>query len=171
MSAKKTKPDTKINPIAVAVGREINRIRTEADMNQFDFAEKVGIRQAMVSRYEAGHELPGPIIIMKIAIATAKNPGAVAGIIWNLFESAVAIVRRGILDPKPKTVAKPKAAKSKPDAKKIKAAKVSKKVKARAAALDQPDGKPKRSHSKKATVAVTPDPEPFIDIPPGAPEA
>ena len=154
MSAKETKPDTKINPIAVAVGREINRIRTEADMNQFDFAEKVGIRQAMVSRYESGHELPGPIIIMKIAIATAKNPGAVAGIIWNLFESAVAIVRRGILDPKPKTVAKPKAAKSKPDAK------VSTKATARAAALDQPD-KPKGKKIKAAVPPAFPVPDTF----------
>ena len=181
MSAKETKPDTKINPVAVAIGKEINTIRTGLGLNQSNFAEMVGMKQAMISRYEAGHETPGVAGMLKMAMALSKNQGETASIIDTLISGAIKIIRKtedekfALSAPKPKAKAvtkiKAKAPAKPKDKKAVKAAKVSTKATARAAALDQPDGKPKRSHSKKATVAVTPDPEPFIDIPPGAPEA
>ena len=154
MSAKKTKPDTKINPVAVAIGKEINTIRTGLGLNQSNFAEKVGMKQAMISRYEAGHETPGVAGMLKMAMALSKNQGETASIIDTLISGAVKIIRKtedekfALSAPKPKAKPEP-AASPKAKAKAAKAAKVSKKTTARAAALDQPD-KPKGKKIKAA---------------------
>ena len=47
------------------LGQRIRMVRGE--QTQMAFAEKVGIKQAMVSRYEAGHETPSPRVLLRIA--------------------------------------------------------------------------------------------------------
>jgi transcriptional regulator with XRE-family HTH domain len=47
------------------LGQRIRMVR--GGMTQMAFAEKVGIKQAMVSRYEADHETPSPRVLLKIA--------------------------------------------------------------------------------------------------------
>ena len=46
-------------------GQRIKEIR--GDMTQSEFADHIGIKQAMVSRYEADKELPSPPVLLKIA--------------------------------------------------------------------------------------------------------
>ncbi|HUT52941.1 MAG TPA: helix-turn-helix domain-containing protein [bacterium] len=47
------------------LGQRIRMVR--GGLTQMAFAEKVGIKQAMVSRYEAGHETPSPRVLLRIA--------------------------------------------------------------------------------------------------------
>jgi transcriptional regulator with XRE-family HTH domain len=47
------------------LGERIRLIR--GDLSQIEFAEIVGIRQAMVSRYEAGKETPSPPVLLRIS--------------------------------------------------------------------------------------------------------
>ena len=49
-------------------GRRIKKIRViDLDMSQKQFAEKLGITQPMVSKYEKGETIPPAQILLKIA--------------------------------------------------------------------------------------------------------
>jgi transcriptional regulator with XRE-family HTH domain len=118
--------------VAVLVGKAIRKAR--GPVTQSDFAEACGIRQAMISRYEAGKQVPSLDNLIRIV-------DAVKGNIDDFTREARAYIRKNDLGkPAPVKVSKPKPVK-KPD-------KLAKKAAAKAAALDAPD-KPKRSHTKK----------------------
>ncbi len=53
------------------IGERIRQIR--GDSTQMVFAEFLGIRQAMVSRYEANKEIPTPRIMLRIAKHSGKS--------------------------------------------------------------------------------------------------
>jgi transcriptional regulator with XRE-family HTH domain len=53
------------------MGGRIRSIR--GDTTQMEFADKLGIRQAMVSRYEADHEIPYPETLLKISRYGSKS--------------------------------------------------------------------------------------------------
>jgi len=49
-------------------GRRIKKIRViDLDVNQKQFAKKLGITQPMVSKYEKGQIVPPALILLKIA--------------------------------------------------------------------------------------------------------
>ena len=162
MTAKETKRDTTLNPVAAAIGQKLLALRTEAGLNQEDFAAKIGVRQAMVSRYEAGHEAPRLETLVRIADGLGKSKAEAVEITVSFIEIAAKELRK--IDAK--ALPKPKAV---PDRKAVKAVKVAKKIQTRAAALDAPDVKPKRKHlATRISAAVTapvatessPDPSP-----------
>ena len=50
------------------VGRRIKKVRViDLDMNQKQFAKKLGITQPMISKYEKGEIIPPAEILLKIA--------------------------------------------------------------------------------------------------------
>jgi len=162
MTAKQTKRDTTSNPVAAAVGKKLLALRLEAGLNQEEFAAKIGVRQAMVSRYEAGHEAPRLETLVRIADGLGKSKAEAVEITVSFIEIAAKELRK--IDAK--ALPKPKAV---PDRKAVKAVKVAKKIQTRAAALDAPDVKPKRKHlATRISAAVTapvatessPDPSP-----------
>jgi len=53
------------------IGKRIRHLR--GDLTQVEFAENLGIKQAMVSRYEADKEVPSPRVLLKIAVYTGKS--------------------------------------------------------------------------------------------------
>ena len=176
MTAKQTKRDTTSNPVAAAIGRKLLALRTEAGLNQEDFAAKIGVRQAMVSRYEAGHEAPRLETLVRIADGLGKSKAEAVEITVSFIEIAAkelrkidAVVKPTV--PKPVASAKDRARmdKAKTDRKAVKAVKVAKKIQTKAAALDAPDVKPKRKHLATRISAVvaapvatesSPDPSP-----------
>jgi transcriptional regulator with XRE-family HTH domain len=58
---------------AETIGTRIAAARAAKGLTQSQFAEKAGIKQAMVSRYEAGKEVPSLEIIMALKIV-AETP-------------------------------------------------------------------------------------------------
>ena len=169
MTAKETKRDTTLNPVAAAIGQKLLALRTEAGLNQEDFAAKIGVRQAMVSRYEAGHEAPRLETLVRIADGLGKSKAEAVEITVSFIEIAAKELRK--IDakalPKPKAVPDRKVVKASPGA--VKALKIARRANAKAAALDAPDVKPKRKHlATRISAAVTapvatessPDPSP-----------
>ena len=151
MTAKQTKRDTSSNPVATAVGKEIKKLRAERSMNQTDFAASTGIKQAMDSRYEAGKETPGLPTLIRIAAGFANTHKGVGELILGIIGPAIAIVANefwGESKPAPKPKSKTKPA--------VKAVKIARKARARAAALDAPDVKPKRKHRATRTTVTAP---------------
>jgi transcriptional regulator with XRE-family HTH domain len=57
--------------IPKTLGQRIRYIR--GDLTQVELAEAVGIRQAMVSRYEADKETPSPRVLLRMAIYSGKS--------------------------------------------------------------------------------------------------
>ena len=53
------------------LGQRIRKIRGE--LTQVELAEALGIRQAMISRYEADKEVPSPKVILEMAIYSGKS--------------------------------------------------------------------------------------------------
>jgi transcriptional regulator with XRE-family HTH domain len=169
MTAKETKRDTTLNPVAAAIGRKLLALRTEAGLNQEDFAAKIGVRQAMVSRYEAGHEAPRLETLVRIADGLGKSKAEAVEITVSFIEIAAKELRKidAAAGPKPKAVPDRKVVKASPGA--VKALKIARRANAKAAALDAPDVKPKRKHRATRISAVvtapvatesSPDPSP-----------
>jgi transcriptional regulator with XRE-family HTH domain len=151
MTAKQTKRDTTSNPVAAAVGKKLLALRLDAGLNQEEFAARIGVRQAMVSRYEAGHEAPRLETLFRIADGAGKNKAEAVEIMASFIEVAGRELRKIDAAVKPTTAPKPKLI---PDRKAVKAVKVAKKIQAKAAALDAPDVKPKRKHRATRISAV-----------------
>jgi transcriptional regulator with XRE-family HTH domain len=155
MTAKETKRDTTSNPVAAAVGKKLLALRLEAGLNQEEFAAKIGVRQAMVSRYEAGHEAPRLETLFRIADGAGKNKAEAVEIMASFIEVAGRELRKidAAAGPKPVASAKDRARmdKAKPDRK---AVKVARKTAAKDKALDLITDKPKRQHRRTRPVAT-----------------
>lgn len=54
------------------LGKKIKLARIELDMNQTEFAEKIGAKQKSISRYENGISTPSLETLMKIAKVLKK---------------------------------------------------------------------------------------------------
>jgi len=170
MTAKQTKRDTTSNPVAAAVGKKLLALRLEAGLNQEEFAAKIGVRQAMVSRYEAGHEAPRLETLFRIAAGLTKTKAEDVELMASFVEIAGKELRKfdaAVKPTKPKAVPDRKVVKASPGA--VKALKIARRANAKAAALDAPDVKPKRKHlATRISAAVTapvatessPDPSP-----------
>jgi len=52
---------------AKKLGKKIKMARIELDMNQTEFAEKIGAKQKSISRYETGLSVPSIVTLMKIS--------------------------------------------------------------------------------------------------------
>ena len=57
---------------AKKLGKKIKMARIDLDMNQTEFAEKIGAKQKSISRYETGLSIPSIATLMKIAKALKK---------------------------------------------------------------------------------------------------
>lgn len=57
---------------AKKLGKKIKLARVELDMNQTEFAEKIGAKQKSISRYENGLSVPSIATLMKIAKVLKK---------------------------------------------------------------------------------------------------
>jgi len=60
---------------AKKLGKKIKLARVELDMNQTEFAEKIGAKQKSISRYETGLSMPSIETLVKIAKALKKPAG------------------------------------------------------------------------------------------------
>ena len=60
---------------AKRLGKKIKMARVELDMNQTEFAEKIGAKQKSISRYENGLSMPSIATLMKIAKVLKKDAG------------------------------------------------------------------------------------------------
>jgi len=57
---------------AKKLGKKIKLARIELDMNQTEFAEKIGAKQKSISRYETGLSVPSIATLMKVAKVLKK---------------------------------------------------------------------------------------------------
>lgn len=57
---------------AKKLGKKIKLARVEFDMNQTEFAEKIGAKQKSISRYETGLSMPSIATLMKVAKVLKK---------------------------------------------------------------------------------------------------
>jgi len=57
---------------AKKLGKKIKLSRIELDMNQTEFAEKIGAKQKSISRYETGLSVPSIATLMKVAKVLKK---------------------------------------------------------------------------------------------------
>jgi len=57
---------------AKKLGKKIKLARVELDMNQTEFAEKIGAKQKSISRYETGLSMPSIATLMKVAKVLKK---------------------------------------------------------------------------------------------------
>ena len=57
---------------AKKLGKKIKLARIELDMNQTEFADKIGAKQKSISRYETGLSVPSIATLMKVAKALKK---------------------------------------------------------------------------------------------------
>jgi len=57
---------------AKKLGKKIKLARVELDMNQTEFAEKIGAKQKSISRYENGLSIPSIATLMKVAKVLKK---------------------------------------------------------------------------------------------------
>ena len=73
--------------IPKTLGERIRSIR--GVLTQVDFAEALGIKQAMISRYEAGKETPSPRILLRMAIYSGQS------IEWFLTGKELKELRKG----------------------------------------------------------------------------
>ena len=60
---------------AKKLGKKIKLARVELDMNQTEFAEKIGAKQKSISRYENGLSTPSIATLMKVAKVLKKPAG------------------------------------------------------------------------------------------------
>jgi len=54
------------------LGKKIKLARVELDMNQTEFAEKIGAKQKSISRYETGLSMPSIATLVKVAKVLKK---------------------------------------------------------------------------------------------------
>jgi transcriptional regulator with XRE-family HTH domain len=57
---------------AKKLGKKIKLARVELDMNQTEFAEKIGAKQKSISRYETGLSMPSIATLIKVAKVLKK---------------------------------------------------------------------------------------------------
>lgn len=57
---------------AKKLGKKIKLARIELDMNQTEFAEKIGAKQKSISRYETGLSIPSIATLVKVAKVLKK---------------------------------------------------------------------------------------------------
>lgn len=57
------------------LGKKIKLARVELDLNQTEFAEKIGAKQKSISRYENGLSMPSIETLVKISKALKKPAG------------------------------------------------------------------------------------------------
>lgn len=57
---------------AKKLGKKIKMARVELDLNQTEFAEKIGAKQKSISNYETGTALPSLATLSKIAKVLKK---------------------------------------------------------------------------------------------------
>ena len=57
---------------AKKLGKKIKMARINLDMNQTEFAEKIGAKQKSISRYETGLSMPSIATLMKVAKVLKK---------------------------------------------------------------------------------------------------
>jgi transcriptional regulator with XRE-family HTH domain len=57
------------------LGRKIKLARVELDLNQSEFAKKIGAKQKSISRYENGLSAPALETLVRIAKASKKPVG------------------------------------------------------------------------------------------------
>jgi len=57
---------------AKKLGKKIKLARVELDMNQTEFAEKIGAKQKSISRYETGLSIPSIATLVKVAKVLKK---------------------------------------------------------------------------------------------------
>ena len=60
---------------SITIGEKIKKARIEAGLNQSELAEKVGVKQSHIARYEANGRTPTLNFLILIAKATQKKPG------------------------------------------------------------------------------------------------
>ena len=60
---------------AKKLGKKIKLARVELDMNQTEFAEKIGAKQKSISRYETGLSMPSIATLVKVAKVLKKPAG------------------------------------------------------------------------------------------------
>ena len=60
---------------AKKLGKKIKMARIDLEMNQTEFAEKIGAKQKSISRYENGLSTPSIATLMKIAKVLKKDAG------------------------------------------------------------------------------------------------
>jgi len=54
------------------LGKKIKLARVELEMNQTEFAEKIGAKQKSISRYETGLSMPSIATLIKVAKVLKK---------------------------------------------------------------------------------------------------
>ena len=57
---------------AKKLGKKIKMARVELDMNQTEFADKIGAKQKSISRYENGISIPSIATLVKVAKVLKK---------------------------------------------------------------------------------------------------
>lgn len=57
------------------LGKKIKLARVELDLNQTEFAEKIGAKQKSISRYENGLSMPSIETLVKISKVLKKPAG------------------------------------------------------------------------------------------------
>ena len=57
---------------AKKLGKKIKLARVELDMNQTEFADKIGAKQKSISRYENGISIPSIATLVKVAKVLKK---------------------------------------------------------------------------------------------------
>lgn len=57
---------------AKKLGKKIKLARVDLEMNQTEFAEKIGAKQKSISRYETGLSIPSIATLMKVAKVLKK---------------------------------------------------------------------------------------------------
>ncbi len=67
--------------------RSITMYRIRTGMNQTELAERVGVRQATIARYEAGTRSPSPEVLGRLAEALGVEP-------WDLSYAEEVMGRR-----------------------------------------------------------------------------
>ena len=60
---------------AKKLGKKIKMARIDLDMNQTEFAEKIGAKQKSISRYETGLSMPSIATLVKVAKVLKKPAG------------------------------------------------------------------------------------------------
>lgn len=61
-------PELFINPTATEIGERIRRLREQRGFSQKEVAEGVGITPSRLCHYEKGADIPGTIILLRIAL-------------------------------------------------------------------------------------------------------
>jgi transcriptional regulator with XRE-family HTH domain len=61
--------------IRVRFGRNVRALRDAAELSQDEFADKVGVHRTFMSGIERGVRAPTIIVVEKIALALAVEPG------------------------------------------------------------------------------------------------